>query len=216
MVQGGKYIQYKLGWCRAYVARPRANRNTLNAITGSGDAWSNIAVNGGAEQEQRRLGVTMLVLAWVVVLGLVFLYFRETLERQRNPNQSVETRYGQDGAREVVLKRNKYGHYITAGEINGREVTFLLDTGATGVAIPSKIAKGLALRRGRPFRTQTANGISTSYAVTLKEVRVGDIVLRDVSAGIAENYHSDEVLLGMSFLKYIEFTQRGDTLILRQ
>jgi aspartyl protease family protein len=92
----------------------------------------------------------------------------------------------------------------------------MLDTGATGVAIPEAIARKLDIPRGRPYRTQTANGISTSYAASLDSVAVGEIELRDVQAGIAPGLAMNQILLGMTFLKHIEFTQRGDTLILRQ
>ena len=128
----------------------------------------------------------------------------------------MQTRYTDDGIREVVLQRNKSGHYVTAGKINGKPVTFMLDTGATGVAIPESQAVDLGLRRGAAFPTQTANGVSTSYAATLDRVSVGGIELYDISAGITPGLKTKEILLGMSFLKHIEFTQRGDTLTLRQ
>ena len=167
-------------------------------------------------QEQKRMGTAMQALAWIVLIGLGVTYFGDLLDRQHNPNQSLETRHGEGGVREVVLQRNKYGHYVTSGEINGMPVTFMLDTGATGVAIPAATAVHLDLKRGRAFRTQTANGVSTSYAVNLDRVSVGGIELHDVSAGISPGLQTKEILLGMSFLKHIEFTQRGDTLILRQ
>ena len=155
-------------------------------------------------------------LAWLVLLGLGVFYFSDLLERQRNPNQQLQTRYDEQGAREVVLKRNKYGHYLATGAINGEPVVFMLDTGATGVAIPSAVGSRLGLKGGRPFSTQTANGIATSYAVRLERISVGEIELRDVSAAITPGLRTEEILLGMSFLKQIEFTQRGDTLTLRQ
>jgi aspartyl protease family protein len=167
-------------------------------------------------QEQKRMGSVMQALAWLTFLVLGVLFFGDLLDKQYNPNQSLQTRYTEGGVREVVLQRNKFGHYVTSGEINGKPVTFMLDTGATGVAIPEVVANRLGLRRGRPFRTQTANGISTSYAATLDKASVGIIELRDVRAGITPGLQTDEVLLGMSFLKHIEFTQRGDTLTLRQ
>ena len=157
----------------------------------------------------------MQALAWVVFILLGVFYFSGLLERQYNPNQSLQTRH-EAGLREVVLQRNKYGHYVTSGEINGQPVTFMLDTGATGVAIPDGVARRLGLERGRPFATQTANGVSTSYSTTLDRVSVGGIELTDVWAGITPGLRSDQVLLGMTFLKHIEFTQRGDTLVLRQ
>ena len=162
------------------------------------------------------MGLTMQVLAWVVLLGLGVFFFGDVLEKQFNPNQQLQTHYTQEGVREVTLQRNKFGHYVTSGEINGQPVTFLLDTGATGVAIPEAMANRLGLQRGQAYRTQTANGTSISYATTLDQVAVADIQLLDVRAGIAPGLQTDQILLGMSFLKHIEFTQRGDTLILRQ
>jgi aspartyl protease family protein len=167
-------------------------------------------------QEQKRMGLTMQALAWVVFLGLGVFYFSDVLEKQFNPNQQLQTQYTEEGVREVTLQRNKFGHYVTSGEINGQPVTFLLDTGATGVAIPEAMASRLGLQRGQAYRTQTANGTAISYATRLDRVAVADIHLLDVSAGIVPGLQTDEILLGMSFLKHIEFTQRGDTLILRQ
>lgn len=166
--------------------------------------------------EQKRMGTAMQALAWVVVLALGVIWFGDVLDKQRNPNQSLQTQYREGGIREVVLQRNKFGHYVTSGKINGKPVTFMLDTGATGVAIPQATASALGLQRGRAFPTRTANGVSTSYAVNLERVSVGEIELLDVAAGISPGLGTEEVLLGMSFLKHIEFTQRGDTLILRQ
>ena len=162
------------------------------------------------------MGLLMQALAWLVLLAFGVFYFSGVIERQHNPNTEVQTRYGDDGVREVTLKRNRFGHYVTSGLINGQPVTFLLDTGATGVAIPGEIASRLGLRRGRAYRTQTANGVSTGYATSLDRVSVGNIELADVPAGIAPGLGTEQVLLGMSFLKHIEFTQRGNTLVLRQ
>jgi aspartyl protease family protein len=167
-------------------------------------------------QEQKSMGLVMQILAWLVLLGLGVFYFSDLLQRQLNPNQTLNTNYTKEGVREVILQRNKFGHYVTSGEINGQPVTFLLDTGATGVAIPQATAERLGLQRGRSYRTQTANGTAIGYAVMLDRVAVGDIQLQGVRAGIAPGLQSDQILLGMTFLKHIEFTQRGDTLILRQ
>lgn len=161
------------------------------------------------------MGVGMMVLAWLVALALGVYFFGGALARQVNPNPDVQTN-SKSGVREVVLKRNKYGHYVATGAINRQPVVFMLDTGATGVAIPQNIAQQLKLQPGRAVRTQTANGVATSYAVTLSLVGLGDIELKNVRASIAPGLQTEQVLLGMSFLKHIEFTQRGDSLILRQ
>ena len=158
----------------------------------------------------------MQAIAWVIFMVLLVFFFNDLLGKRENPNHSVSTQYHQDGVREVVLQRNRAGHYVVSGAINGQPVVFMLDTGATGVAIPDAVANQIGIKRGQPFPTRTANGVSTSYAALLDSVSVGDIYLRDVRAGITPGLTSEQVLLGMSFLKHIEFTQRGDTLILRQ
>ena len=158
----------------------------------------------------------MQALAWVVMMALGIFYFSDVLDRQYNPNQTLSTTHSAEGVREVVLKRNKFGHYVTSGVINGQPVTFMLDTGATGVAVSSDLAKRLGLKRGQPYRTLTANGTTLSYAASLSRVSIGAIELDDVQASITPGLQMEQVLLGMSFLQHIEFTQRGDTLILRQ
>jgi aspartyl protease family protein len=155
-------------------------------------------------REQKRMGTAMQALAWLVLLALGVAFFSDFLEDQYNPNQSHAS-YSEGGAREVVLQRNKFGHYVTAGQINGKPV-----------AIPEDLSDSLGLQPGPAFPTQTANGVGVGYAVTLDSVSVGAIELHDVSASITPGLQTQEILLGMSFLKHIEFTQRDDTLILRQ
>ncbi|MEM0953014.1 MAG: TIGR02281 family clan AA aspartic protease [Pseudomonadota bacterium] len=170
---------------------------------------------GSPEQAQRRMGVGMLALAWLTCGALAVYGFDQLLERQRNPNRTL-TSMEADGTREVVLKRNRAGHYITPGVINGEDVVFMIDTGATTIAIPARLAQELSLPKGRKIATQTANGMATGYATRLDQVSIGPIAMRDISAGVSPGLRTQEILLGMSFLKHIEFTQRGDTLILRQ
>jgi aspartyl protease family protein len=168
-----------------------------------------------SEPSLTKMGRGMWFLAWGLVLLLLTLYFADLEQSWQNPNQQLESRRLENYT-EVVLKRNRYGHYVTSGTINHRPVTFLLDTGATQVAVPMPLAQQLGLPKGAEFRTMTANGIGRSFATRIEHLTIGDIEFRDIPAGIAENMPGDEVLLGMSVLKHIEFTQRGDTLILRQ
>jgi aspartyl protease family protein len=168
------------------------------------------------KQEQHRIGTVMMIVMWLLLLIIVSYFFDKLLDQKNNPNQVLSTQYIGDSIREVVLERNHYGHYVTSGSINGQKVVFMLDTGATGVAVPEHIASRLGLERGMPVEIQTANGVAKAYASKLQRVGIGDIELRDVGALINPNDQQDEILLGMTFLKHIEFTQRGDTLILRQ
>lgn len=164
----------------------------------------------------RRIGFGMIVLAWIVGLGIVTAYFSGWLEEQQNPNQRVETVLRQGGAREVVLQQNRYGHYVANGKINGEQVTFLLDTGATEVSVPARVAERAGLEPGSPARSRTAAGIITTYSTRIDRVELGGIELRGVRAGINPHMRGDEVLLGMSFLRQLDFSQHGDRLTLRQ
>jgi len=114
------------------------------------------------------------------------------------------------------LQRNRYGHYVADGEINQQPVVFLLDTGAGGISVPEGLAREIGLKRGSALRYQTANGMITVYATTLAQVDLGGIILRQVRASINPNMQGNEVLLGMSFLKHFEITQKGKTLTIRQ
>lgn len=166
--------------------------------------------------EQRRLGGLMYIGFWILLLMFVGSLFGRWLDHQRNPNQDVVSRVTAGGVHEVVLQRNRMGHYNVTGTINGHTVEFMLDTGSTDIAIPADLARSLGLQRLGQMEFNTANGVASGYLTRLDSVRVGNIELHDLSASINPNMSDDIVLLGMSFLKKIEFTQRGDTLTLRQ
>jgi aspartyl protease family protein len=168
-----------------------------------------------SEDNTRRTGRGMLTLAWIGGLGLATYFFSGALERRENPNQRVDSSIT-SGVAEVRLTRNPYGHYVATGRINAVEVQLMLDTGATAVAIPGAMAADLGLERGREIIVDTANGRAMAYLTTLREVRLGDIVMRDVAATITPGMEGNEVLLGMSFLKHLELVQRGRELTLRQ
>ncbi len=164
----------------------------------------------------RRLGKGMMITAWVMALGLLTLFFNDLLEEQYNPNRQLDTTATVDGPREVVLVRNKFGHYVATGAINGEPVVFMLDTGATDVAVPLALANRLNLERGAKAVFNTANGKITAWRTRLERVSLGGIERTDVRGSILPNMRGEEVLLGMSFLKHLELIQRGDTLTIRQ
>lgn len=157
----------------------------------------------------------MLVLAWGAALLLATRFFADWEQSRVNPNREPVSVVQGDQI-EVHLEGNIQGHFVADGLINGQPVTFLLDTGATDVAIPAELAEELDLARGAPVRLQTANGQTTGYRTVLDSLALGDIVLQDVRALIAPGFGGEQVLLGMSALKQLEFTQRAGTLVLRQ
>lgn len=168
-----------------------------------------------ASPRHKKVNTIMIWLFWIMVCYFLYFLFDEIFEQRMNPNQQVHS--SQTGAMtQVILERNAAGHYVASGYINNQPVTFLLDTGASSVAIPEEIAEELQLEKGLRQRYHTANGTTTGYLTFLDQVKLGDIQLSDIKGGIVSNMRGDFVLLGMSFLKHLEFTQRGDTLILRQ
>jgi aspartyl protease family protein len=158
----------------------------------------------------------MLALCFVLGLGALTLFFDGQLGNQYNPNQTPSPSFDQQGNKTVELKQNRQGHYLANGAINGIEVTFLLDTGATDVAIPQPIAQAAGLVPGSSGIATTANGRVNVYSTTINQLELGNIVLNDVSASITPSMPGNTILLGMSALRQVEFSQRGDVLTLRQ
>lgn len=156
-------------------------------------------------------GAGMLVIGWLIVIGIVFWVFHYWNEQQVNPNRVLVS----GPAGEIVLQRNRAGQYLADGEVNGERVTFLLDTGATQVALSTRLARELGLELGPPVTLQTAAGPARGYSVRLRSVRLAGIEMRDVAALVTEGLEPGLVLLGMNFLKRLEMTQRGAELILR-
>ncbi len=112
------------------------------------------------------------------------------------------------------------GHrYTTMGLINGLRVNFLLDTGATSVAMSSVTAKQLGIPyrlKGRPIRVSTASGFANAYAINLNSVKVGEIELYNVEGAVVEGDSPQEVLLGMTFLKQVTMEDRGKLMLLKK
>lgn len=168
-----------------------------------------------AQAPGKRAGRVLLILAWCAGLFLATRFFGEWEARQNNPNVVVSSQQG-DGFIEVKLVSNQQGHFVASGQINGQPVDFMLDTGATDVSIPAELAKRLKLEEGFGVTLSTANGLSQGYRTRIDRLQVGDIVLRDVRALVAPGLDGNQVLLGMSALNKLEFTQRGGTMLLRQ
>ena len=163
----------------------------------------------------RRAGRVLMILAWCAALFLATRFFAQWEQRQQNPNTEVYSQRG-EGFIEVRLVDNTQGHFVASGQINGQPVDFMLDTGATDVAIPVELAERLKLEKGFGVTLSTANGLSEGYRTRIDRLQLGDIVLRDVRALVAPGLGGTQVLLGMSALNKLEFTQRDGTMLLRQ
>ena len=158
----------------------------------------------------------MLIASIALGLAALTYFFDSLLARQSNPNQRPESMQTASGIREVVLAQNRQGHYVANGLLNSVPVTFLLDTGATDVAIPAGIAQLARLPLGVKSSAATANGTVAVYATRVDKLELGNIVLHNINASITPTMDGDTILLGMSALRQIEFTQQGARLTLRQ
>ena len=122
---------------------------------------------------------------------------------------------GGSGGSRIVLNADSRGHFMTAGAINGRSVSFMLDTGATTVAMSAADATriGLDFQNGTPVQMNTANGVALGYRLRLASVRVGDVEVYEVDA-IVSQLPMPYVLLGNSFISRFSMRRDAEQLVL--
>jgi aspartyl protease family protein len=110
------------------------------------------------------------------------------------------------------------GMYLTTGSINGFSVDFLVDTGASGIALNGATARrlGLDYLRGRVIGVQTASGYEKAYQVTLDMVQIGDIKLYNVGGIVIDGIEPRRALLGMTFLGQLDIQHNGERMDLKK
>ena len=128
---------------------------------------------------------------------------------------SVAGAGGSSDATRVVLTAGPGGHFTSAGQVNGASVRFLVDTGATEVAMSAQEAEriGLQYRSGRPVVLNTANGAVQGYQIHLNTIRLGGVEVHNVEA-IVTAAPMPFVLLGNTFLAHFQLKQENDSLTL--
>lgn len=154
----------------------------------------------------RKTGILMLVAGWLLLGGVIWLAMDGWLEKRENPNAYLAREQGSGG--EVLLLRNAAGHYVAPGRLNGVEVTFLVDTGATNVALPMAVAERVGAPPGQALRTHTAAGETVAYATRLRSVELAGLSAANVAGTIVPDMPGNTVLLGMSFLSRFAITMR--------
>jgi len=151
---------------------------------------------------------------WIAVIGLMLglTAFYHALTEQKGGIISTDG-FGTNAS--VVLEQERSGHYVAEGEINGQAVTFLVDTGATDVAVSEKMARTMGLEFGPRIQIMTAAGPVGGWVTRLDSVRLGSLEQLNVRATITPGLN-DAALLGMSFLKHFSLQQEGDRLLIRR
>ncbi|MGQ0709482.1 MAG: retropepsin-like aspartic protease family protein [Rhodoferax sp.] len=142
---------------------------------------------------------------------------RQTLRLGDAPAHVGVAPTGQGAGTRIVLTAGPGGHFVTTGQINGKSIQMVVDTGATGVSISESDAQriGLDYRQGKPVRLSTANGTVSAWHVKLASVRVGEVTVHDVD-GVVSPGHMPMVLLGNSFLGRFSMTRTNDTMVLER
>jgi aspartyl protease family protein len=121
-----------------------------------------------------------------------------------------------NGPQSATLVADGQGHFVVNGQINGGQMRFLVDTGATMISISGADATRLAIdyRKGQQMMMNTANGVAAAFRVKLDTVRIGDITVNNVDAVVMEGQGMPFALLGMSFLNRMEMRRDGQTMVL--
>ncbi len=132
---------------------------------------------------------------------------------------TISTSFTERKSSKETIYKNSGGMYLTYGNINGRSVRFLVDTGASAVAMNTVQAKNLAIdyeKYGSLTRISTASGFEKGYRIRLKSVTVGDITERNVEALVIDGNHPGPILLGMTFLSRLNVQHSGNAMTLLQ
>ncbi|GEN28707.1 hypothetical protein HVA01_23530 [Halovibrio variabilis] len=165
-----------------------------------------------ARPSAQRGGIVMMLLFWVLLMAVGTWWIHGGLEDMMRPNANVV--HTLPTGEPVTLQRNRAGHFEAPGRINGEPVTFLLDTGATYVAIPADLASELGLEPGRSAWFNTANGRVEGSLTELDEVSLGGLKVHNVQGSISPNMERDIVLLGMSFLNLLTIEIQAGEMVL--
>jgi aspartyl protease family protein len=181
-----------------------------------GDKAAVVAIDGGDPKTvkvgQKWQGITVITVekerATVEIDGKLRVLKRGEHYRAAGGTEALERQ-------SVVLASDPAGHFFTEGTINGTPVRFVVDTGATLIALPGRDAArlGIDYRKGPRGRVSTANGPTTVYQVKLDRVKLGGIELTSVD-GVVIEQGLDVALLGMSFLNRVDMRREGQTMTL--
>jgi len=119
----------------------------------------------------------------------------------------------------VQIVSNNRGIFLSHGSINGQSVHFLVDTGATTVALSEDQAKHLGIlyrMNGVESRASTASGLAKAWTINLKSVSLGSIKQKNIKAMVVEGSYPRKALLGMSFLEKLHVKTVSNRMILEQ
>lgn len=133
-------------------------------------------------------------------------------------SRSIGSQFKKASKTEIRIASGVGGHYFTKGLINGIPVDFVVDTGATSIAMNHFVAErlGIDYRAGTPITVDTANGTAKAFVVTLSSVSVGNIVAHQVKAAVSTTDSPSVVLLGNTYLTQVDLKIDQGVLVLSE
>ncbi len=165
--------------------------------------------NNNTGPDERQLGGVFLIIGWIVGFSLVAVLINSYLFGTKAPKIAATA-----AGTTITLSRDNDTHFRVKGSINGIPITFLVDTGASTVAVSPTIAKQANLAKEAEMQTQTANGNSLGYFTKIDKLNIAGIDIPDVSAIIVPNMEADQALLGMNVLQYFNIEQTSNSMTL--
>nr|WP_295775151.1 TIGR02281 family clan AA aspartic protease [Rhodoferax sp.] len=158
-------------------------------------------------REGPRFGTLAIAVFWLVVTGVLYGVTTQYLK----PKPVTITAQG-----ELVIPKSRDGHFYATGTVNGRAVTFMVDTGASSVVISEPFARHAGVAEGVPTTFHTANGNLQGRTVADVPVTVGPIQVSGVRVGVGlVGGDEDDALLGQSFLSKFDISMSRNEMTLR-
>ena len=158
------------------------------------------------------------IIFWLsITAGIALVYDVNHKALQSTRATAVTVAPSAEGALGVSFRKSNDGHFYILAHISGENIKFLVDTGATDVVLSFKDAQriGAHMRPSKSKTYRTANGSIQASYFTIPEIRIGNLVARNVGASVSTS-QLETSLLGMSFLKNFQFIMKKDELILYQ
>lgn len=151
----------------------------------------------------------MLIIAWVLALVVTAVIYQRALYQKPRASFSAMA-----VGTKIIIPRGGDGHYYLHGTINSIPVIMLLDSGATKVAIPSRIAQSARIQQQYTINTHTASGYATGFGTTIDSLKFGPVELTNIQAIIIPDMPGEQILLGMNVLQHFDIILKDNTMTL--
>lgn len=186
--------------------REKAKREQLESTKQKFERYSAKHFGAGHKSEPRQTGLVPMVLFWLLVMGIVYALMHYVLA-PKHPKAN--------GLGEVVISRSTDGHFRTVGTVNGHETVFLIDTGASTVAVSDRFAAQASLHGGTPTVFNTANGPRPGRMIEGITVSVGPLQVHNTRVGVGISASPEqEALLGQSFLAHFNVIMNSEKMVI--